>query len=137
MIAAVKSRPRKRLVVAYAEDAHTLEAVNAAVQMGIVEATLVGNRAEIARQCMALEIDPHAFKIAEEDGDVPYVNKAVRMINDGEGDILMKGLVSTDKYMRGILNKELRYQIVTAAFFRTLFLMVCFSVSCVGFHNNK
>lgn len=106
MIAAVKSRPRKRLVVAYAEDAHTLEAVNAAVQMGIVEATLVGNRAEIARQCMALEIDPHAFKIAEEDGDVPCVNKAVRMINDGEGDILMKGLVSTDKYMRGILNKE-------------------------------
>ncbi len=106
MIAAVKSRPRKRLVVAYAEDAHTLEAVNAAVQMGIVDATLVGNRAEIARQCMALEIDPHTFKIAEEDGDVACVNKAVRMVKDGEGDILMKGLVSTDKYMRGILNKE-------------------------------
>jgi len=28
------------------------------------------------------------------------------LINKGEGDILMKGLLSTDKYMRAILNKE-------------------------------
>ena len=32
--------------------------------------------------------------------------KAVELINAGEGDVLMKGLVSTDKYMRAILNKE-------------------------------
>lgn len=106
IVTTVQSRPRKRLVVAYAEDAHTIQAVNAAVQMGIVDATLVGNRAEIARQCMALEIDPHTFKIVEEEGDMACVNRAVRMINEGEGGILMKGLVSTDKYMRGILNKE-------------------------------
>lgn len=34
------------------------------------------------------------------------VSLAVKMVNDGEADVLMKGLVSTDKYMRGILNKE-------------------------------
>ena len=28
------------------------------------------------------------------------------LINNGEGDILMKGLLPTDKYMRAILNKE-------------------------------
>ena len=28
------------------------------------------------------------------------------MISEGKGDVLMKGLVSTDKYMRGILSKE-------------------------------
>ena len=32
--------------------------------------------------------------------------KAVDMINAGEGDFLMKGLLSTDRYMRAILNKE-------------------------------
>jgi phosphate butyryltransferase len=31
---------------------------------------------------------------------------AVDLVNSGEGDILMKGLCSTDKYMRAILNKE-------------------------------
>jgi len=34
------------------------------------------------------------------------VSLAVDLINAGEGDILMKGLCSTDKYMRAILNKE-------------------------------
>jgi phosphate butyryltransferase len=34
------------------------------------------------------------------------VAKAVDIVNAGEGDLLMKGLCSTDKYMRAILNKE-------------------------------
>jgi phosphate butyryltransferase len=32
--------------------------------------------------------------------------KAVEIINKGEADFLMKGLVSSDKYMKAILNKE-------------------------------
>mgnify|MGYP006900183263 FL=1 len=38
--------------------------------------------------------------------DVNCVRIAVQMVSEGKGDVLMKGLVSTDKYMRGILNKE-------------------------------
>ena len=34
------------------------------------------------------------------------VNLAVNAVVTGEADVLMKGLVSTDKYMRGILNKD-------------------------------
>ena len=34
---------KKRLVVAYANDSHSIEAVNKAVEMGIVEATLCGD----------------------------------------------------------------------------------------------
>ena len=34
------------------------------------------------------------------------VQLAVAAVVAGEADVLMKGLVSTDKYMRGILNKE-------------------------------
>ena len=32
--------------------------------------------------------------------------QAVKMVHDGEGDVLMKGLCSTDKFLRAILNKE-------------------------------
>ena len=45
----LRSKPRKRLVAAYANDAHTIEAVAAAVQAGIVEATLVGDRDTILK----------------------------------------------------------------------------------------
>ena len=34
------------------------------------------------------------------------VQQAVASVVSGNADVLMKGLVSTDKYMRGILNKE-------------------------------
>ncbi|MBR6441067.1 MAG: hypothetical protein IKS44_03350 [Bacteroidales bacterium] len=39
----VKSKGKKRLAVAYANDSHTIGAVSAAIDRGIVEATLVGD----------------------------------------------------------------------------------------------
>lgn len=74
--------------------------------MGIVDATLVGDPEEMQRVCMALEINPAKFTLVEGGSDVACVSLAVKMVNNGEADVLMKGLVSTDKYMRGILNKE-------------------------------
>ena len=55
---------------------------------------------------MADEIDPEKFSVIDQKSDVACVATAVKMIHDGMADILMKGLVSTDKYMRGILDKE-------------------------------
>ncbi|MDE7101877.1 MAG: phosphate butyryltransferase, partial [Bacteroidales bacterium] len=51
-------------------------------------------------------IDINKFKIVQEKNDSKCAQIAVKLINDGEGDFLMKGLVSTDKYMRAILNKD-------------------------------
>lgn len=102
----LKSKPKKRLVAAYANDDHTIEAVSMAVDMGIVEATLVGDEATIKNVCASHNIDPAKFRIVQENDEMKAANKAVELINNGEGDVLMKGLVSTDKYMRAILNKE-------------------------------
>ncbi len=102
----LKSKPKKRLVAAYANDDHTIEAVSMAVDMGIVEATLVGDEKTIKEVCTKHKIDPSKFKIVQENDEMKAANKAVDLINKGEGNVLMKGLVSTDKYMRAILNKE-------------------------------
>ena len=102
----LRSKPRKRLVAAYANDAHTIEAVAAAVQAGIVEATLVGDRDTILKVCQEQKMDASQFEIVQESVDTKAVATAISLINEGRGDILMKGLVTTDRYMRGILNKE-------------------------------
>lgn len=102
----VKTKPQKRLVAAYANDAHTIQAVNNAVEMGIVQATLVGDEATIKGVCQSSNIDPQKFTIIQEADENKAAAKACELINNGEGDILMKGLLSTDKYMRAILNKE-------------------------------
>lgn len=106
IIELVKTRPQKRLVAAYANDAHTIEAVHNAVKMGIVKATLVGDQATIAEVCKNNNIDINDFTIIQEADENKAAAKACDLINNGEGDILMKGLLSTDKYMRAILNKE-------------------------------
>ncbi len=102
----VKSKPRKRLIAAYANDEHTIDAVNAAVDMGVVDATLVGDEETIKQVCAHLGIDAGKFHIVHEPVDTKAAALCCEMINNKEGDILMKGLLSTDKYMRAILNKE-------------------------------
>ena len=100
------SRKSKRLVAAYANDSHTIGAVSKAVDLGLVEATLVGDRETIGAVCSAENIDIAKFEIVHEPDEMGAAFKAVALINEGKGNLLMKGLVSTDKYMRAILNKE-------------------------------
>ncbi|MEA3446292.1 MAG: bifunctional enoyl-CoA hydratase/phosphate acetyltransferase [Bacteroidota bacterium] len=106
MFEVLKSKDKKRLIAAYANDAHTIEAVNEAVDRGLIEATLVGDAETIKNVCRKLNIDEEKFKIVQEANDAKAASKAVELINNNQGDILMKGLVNTEKYMKAILNKE-------------------------------
>jgi phosphate butyryltransferase len=106
MFGVLKTNPKKRLVAAYANDSHTLQAVNEAVLMGIVDGILVGDESVINQVCSRENIDTSRFRIVHEPNGPAAAAKAVAMINAGDGDVLMKGLVSTDQYMRAILNKE-------------------------------
>ncbi len=102
----VKSRPRKRLIAAWATDTHTVAAVGQAVGLGLVDGTLVGDETAIRAACASEKLDPGMFTICHQPDDLSATAKAVEMIHAGQGQVLMKGLVSSDKYMRAILNKE-------------------------------
>jgi phosphate butyryltransferase len=106
MLAAVQSKPKKRLAAAFANDAHTIEAVADAVRRGIVDATLVGDESIIIGRCAELGIDPADFQIVHEPAEAKAAARAVALVRSAQCQILMKGLVSTDKYMRAILDKE-------------------------------
>lgn len=106
IIEAVKAKGKKRLVAAYAVDSHTIGAASMASDLGIIEAILVGDETLIRKVCQKEGIDVNKFQIVQEADEQKAANRAVELINEGKGDILMKGLCSTDKYMRAILNKE-------------------------------
>ena len=96
----------KRLVVAWGVDEHSIEAAYKAAEMGFVKATLVGDSKLIEEVCKAQGFDMSKFEIVDNPVELKAVAEAVRMVHDGEGDVLMKGLCSTDKFLRAILNKE-------------------------------
>ncbi len=96
----------KKMVAAWAVDEHTIEAASKAVDMGIVKVVLVGDEQLIREVCAKIGADPAKFEIVHEPVELKAVAKAVQLVHDGEGDVLMKGLCSTDKFLRAILNKE-------------------------------
>jgi phosphate butyryltransferase len=106
LLRAVKDRPRKRLVVAWANDAHTLEAVNAAVESGLVEAILVGDEPVMVKVCQERGLPKERFRMVHVATDTEAAATAVAMVRFGEAELLMKGLLGTDKYMRAILSRD-------------------------------
>ena len=96
----------KTMVAAWAVDEHTIEAASQAVDLGFVKAVLVGDAALINEVCVKRGIDAAKFTIVDNPDELKAVAQAVQMVHDGEGDVLMKGLCSTDKFLRAILNKE-------------------------------
>ncbi len=102
----LRGADKQSLVAVWANDSHTVSAVSQAIDLGIVDGILVGDKAEIENVCQKENIDIKKFRIEHAASDVEAANKAVKLIVSGEGNILMKGLLSTDKYMRAILNKE-------------------------------
>lgn len=106
MFQVLKAQEKKILVAAYANDSHSISAVSQAIDLGLVAGTLVGDEQIIAQVCQEEGIDINKFRIVHESDEMKAAEKAVALINAGEGNLLMKGLVSTDKYMRAILNKE-------------------------------
>ena len=107
IFSALKGREnKKRMVAAWGVDDHTISAASLAIDEGLVEVTLVGDAEMIARVCEAEGIDVNKFTVVHNPVELKAVSQAVQMVKDGEGDFLMKGLCSTDKFLRAILNKE-------------------------------
>ena len=101
-----ESKKRKKIAVAYAQDSNTIGAIAKAVDQGFIEAIMIGDKEEICLKAENEGINPEIFTIIHIPNDVEATEEAVRMAREDEVDIVMKGLVGTDKFLKAILNKE-------------------------------
>ncbi|MCD4817437.1 MAG: hypothetical protein K8S23_01950 [Candidatus Cloacimonetes bacterium] len=106
LVELAKSKPKKRLITAYAHDESTIRATQKAIDLNLVETTLVGDKEFIINLCKSINIDHNIFEIVNEPDELKAGQKAIELINAGKGDVLMKGLISTDNLLRCVLNKE-------------------------------
>jgi phosphate butyryltransferase len=96
----------RRLAVAAGHDENTIQAAARAASEGIARVVLVGERARIEALCKEFKLDPGLFEVVNEADEMRAGTKARDMVRDGEADVLMKGLIGTDKYMHLILDKD-------------------------------
>lgn len=95
---------KKKVVLVGAEDKEALIALNEAVDLGFVDALLVGDEKIVKDNLEFLGIKSK-FEIVDSDHQKAS-ETGVRIVSNGNADILMKGLVKTGDLLRAVLNPE-------------------------------
>ena len=96
----------RRMAVAVAADAHTLEAALEARKEGLVSPVLVGDKAKILSILADMgETVPDA-DIYDEPDEAAACEKAVALVREGAASFLMKGKVDTKVILKAVVNKE-------------------------------
>jgi phosphate butyryltransferase len=107
MVEKVLSSNRKfRIAIAWAQDSNTVGAIHKAVADGFAEAIMIGKSTEIKRLCDSLSINKDLFTIIDSENESNASMEAVRLVKSGQADIVMKGLVGTDKFLKAVMDKE-------------------------------
>jgi phosphate butyryltransferase len=104
--AIVGNEPTKKLVLAAAQDQHSLSAVLRAWKDGIIEPILIGDKEAIQNISASNGYNITGLRIIHEPDTDMSVEMAVKMVSSKQGDILMKGKVGTSTLLKCVLNKE-------------------------------
>ncbi len=98
--------PKKRLVLAAAQDPFSLNAVMKAYNDQLIEPLLIGRKSEIASLLKEYRFDTDGVKIIDEPDMERAIELSVKMVSNKEADVLMKGKVGTSSLLKAVLNKE-------------------------------
>ncbi|GAB6279133.1 MAG: phosphate acyltransferase [Lentimicrobium sp.] len=101
----VKTVTPQTIAVVAAEDHATLGAIHRAISTGFAKAILFGNQLIIESLLAHYEIPDHSYTIIHQPNEQIAVNEAVTMVNQGKADILMKGIIGTDIFLKAVLDK--------------------------------
>lgn len=103
-----RSKGRRRLVVAVAQDEYLMDALGYAAKNDFVDPVLVGDKYEIARKAEITNFDLKGIEIIHETDTTVACQIAARLIKKGEAEIIVKGLVKTSTLVKALLEKENR-----------------------------
>lgn len=107
LIEKVKQQPTKTVAVAACEDHEVIEAVIAASNMKLANFILYGDldktNAIIKEHNYIL---PANIKIIATDNPKTSAEMAVKCVNQGQADVLMKGLIDTSVILKEVLNRD-------------------------------
>jgi len=104
LLRAAASLGPKRIAVAAANDAQTITACVDAAKRDVADSILVGDREWISLILDKIGAEPGIFEIRHEPDPVLASEVAVRAVHCDEAQILMKGNVSTSKFVQAALS---------------------------------
>jgi phosphate butyryltransferase len=102
----IANGPVRKLVLATAQDQHSLSAVLRAAHDRIIDPILIGDKEAIQVIATSNGWDLSGIRIIHEPDTDKSVEMAVKMVSSKQADVLMKGKVGTSTLLKCVLNKE-------------------------------
>lgn len=100
-----QQKPRK-IVVACPGDPHTCHVILRSLSERIAHFVLVADETSMPKAEEIRQAYPEQVTVCPAEDVTDAAQKAVTLVHQGEGDVLMKGTLNTDILLRAVLNKE-------------------------------
>ena len=95
-----------RMAVAAAGERAVIASVAHAMTEGLIQPVLIGEASRIREISGELPVDLTGIEIIDLPDPSEASGKAVRLVQEGKADLVMKGLVTTKEFVRAILKQE-------------------------------
>ncbi len=105
LIEIAKSKGKKDCVVVMAEDETVLEGIKMAHQMGLITPILIGSKNAIAECSKKAGLDISGMVVTDIADEKEAVKTGTVVVKQKNG-FLMKGMLSTSAFLKGVLDKE-------------------------------
>ncbi len=102
----IKDKPVRTIAVAAADDHSVIEAARLAQQANIARTILIGRKEGILQKAAEINFSLEAKDVIDEPDDIRAASRAVSLTASGKADIVMKGYLHTDDYLRAVLQRE-------------------------------
>ena len=102
LLARAKTVTPAKTIVVYPCDESSLRAAIEAAETGIIIPTLVGPVKTITEVAREHQFDIRRFELVDAEGSEAAAAKAVQLIHEAKGELLMKGSLHTDELMRAV-----------------------------------
>ncbi len=106
LVEAARARGPARIAVAAGHDPDVLESLKKAAEIGLADATLFGDAAQIRRMASAAGYTLAPDRVIDERDDATAARRAIALIHTGQADLLMKGKLNTATLIRCALDKD-------------------------------
>lgn len=103
---AKQQRPMK-LAVAAAQDQQVMMAVQGAIEMGLVQPILVGDKTRIDQIAKNLGLDMTELEVIDRPDFTGAAREAVSLVSSGRADFVMKGILGTADLLKAVLDKDI------------------------------
>jgi phosphate acetyltransferase len=106
LIGLAKDVPPAATIVVHPCEETALRGAVEAAQTGIIKPTLVGPAAKIEAVARQADLDISSYPIVDVKHSAEAAEKAVALIREAKGELLMKGSLHTDELMHAVMSKE-------------------------------